>query len=475
MMEKRKLAILVILLIVLPASIFAVREGIKLKLRAQAVPANIVIDAKAILGPMPAPWQALAQGGEDEGRAELGAIEEAIRELKPKYIRLDHIFDAYGLVSRDSSGEITYNWQALDRAIEEILSVGTKPFFSLSYMPPALAKDGNPVNTPNSWSDWENLVQATIEHYSGRDNKNLINVYYEVWNEPDLFGGWHMGCSRFRIGCDQNKDYKVLYYHSITGAGKARNVNPFKIGGPATTGAYSGWLDSLLDFCRQTNLRIDFFSWHRYSKNPADFEEDIKKIENYLEKHPEYANLEKIISEWGSDSENSSIHDGIFDAIHAIAVVRKLLARIDLAFSFEIKDGLSAQNQAFWGRWGLLTHENFGGQKKPRYYALLWLNKLTGDRLAVSGEGDFVWAMASKKELKIQALLVNFDPAGRNFENAPVTFLNLEPGVYHLEAKNFAGDTLLSEEIAVGQTGSLGRMFTLLPQSILFLTLSAKQ
>jgi hypothetical protein len=472
MKVKKKLLILIFLLAFLPVLVLAARRGVKLLLRAEKVSANIVIDTKGILGPMPEPWRGLAQGGEDNGRAELGPVRGLIADLRPKYIRIDHIFDAYNLVSSNSSGKIIYNWQELDRVVNDILSTGARPFFSLSYMPPALAKDGNPINAPNAWTDWQNLVQATVEHFSGRENKNLTGVYYEVWNEPDLFGDWNLGCARWRVGCDSAKSYKTLYYHSLIGATRARNVNDFKIGGPATTGAYPAWADALLDFCLENQLRIDFFSWHRYSKNPTIFEEDMQRMETYLERHPEYAHLEKIISEWGSDSENSSVHDGIFDAAHTIATVRKFLMRIDLAFAFEIKDGQSPNSQAFWGRWGLLTHETVGSQKKPRYAAFSWLNRLGGERISVLGEGTFVSALATRDRERFLVLLVNFDPSGRNFENLPVTFTNLEPRRYRLTATDFSRGTILSEDITTADSGTIGRMFPLPPYTILSLELS---
>ena len=53
-------------------------------------------------------------------------------------------------------------------------------------MPPALAD--NVTDEPRDWAEWQMTVKATIEHYSGTKGKNIPGVYYEVWNEPDLFG-----------------------------------------------------------------------------------------------------------------------------------------------------------------------------------------------------------------------------------------------------------------------------------------------
>jgi len=471
MINKKQLFVFVLLLVFLPISLLVFRLGVKLWPQAAPILANIEIDANGVLGSMPESWRALAQGGEDEGRSHLSTTKQLISSLDPRHIRIDHIYDAYDLVAKDENGAITYNWVFLDKTVDDILAMGALPFFALSYMPPSMARDGNPINEPIFWHEWEGLVQATIEHYSGKNGKNLSGVYYEVWNEPDLFGDWHMGCSRLKIGCQPAKNYRNLYYHSAVGAAKASNVNSFKIGGPATTGLYTAWIGSLLQFCQQENLRIDFLSWHRYTQSPQVFEKDMRTIEAYLGKYPQFATLEKLITEWGSDSENSSLHDGTYDAAHTIAIVRRFLTRLDWGFSFEIKDGKSPENKAFWGRWGLLTHEDFGTRPKPRYYAFDWLNRLKGQRLSVAGEGSHISAIASKDGNKVFVLMVNFDPRGQHYENVPVTITNLNPGSkYRLETTRFSGTSLQVEEISASSTGSIGRMIPMPTQSIIFLT-----
>ena len=50
--------------------------------QASGVPANLIIDTQAILGPLPRPWRNLAQGGEDlrrEVQGQLGQIQPGFR------------------------------------------------------------------------------------------------------------------------------------------------------------------------------------------------------------------------------------------------------------------------------------------------------------------------------------------------------------------------------------------------------------
>ena len=89
------------------------------------------------MGPMPGVWRALAQGGEEAGRSRmLEHTKEFVEPLGVDYIRLDHIFDDdyYGVViGRKQDGRLDLDWSWLDKTVDDILAVGAKPFFSLSY------------------------------------------------------------------------------------------------------------------------------------------------------------------------------------------------------------------------------------------------------------------------------------------------------------------------------------------------------
>ncbi len=391
--------------------------------RASSIKANIVVDINKTSGPFPDRWKALAQGGEESGVRMLENVVSQISGLYPKYIRLDHIYDFYDVVTRDSSNNLSFNFTKLDETVCDIYHTGAKPFFSLGYMPLTMADDGSLIGKPKNWNEWAFLVQKTVEHYSSKetvlpcgalDNFWKTDIYYEVWNEPDLesFGKW-----RYTGG---DKSYGDLYFYSVKGAAQAQNILPYKIGGPVTTALYKNWIQKFLDYIIVNNLRIDFISWHHYSKKTDDYTKDIINLNKWLGEDPKYdryENLPKIISEWGYDSEKNPIADTDAGAAHTVASLRNLLnARLELSFLFEIKDGPSVS-------WGIL---NYDGSPKPRYKALKLLNDLEGNQLIVDGEGSNVSAIASKtEEDKITLILINYDELGRNYEAVPVTFKNL--------------------------------------------------
>ncbi len=431
-MLRRLIIFIIIFVITVPVLFFF----FKYFSRAAAIKANIIVDINKTSGPFPDRWKALAQGGEESGVRMLENVVSQVSGLYPRYIRLDHIYDFYDVVSRDSSGNLSFNFSKLDKTVCDIYNTGAKPFFSLGYMPPTMSDDGSLIGKPKNWNEWTFLVQKTVEHYS---NKETVlpcgaledfwktDIYYEVWNEPDLesFGKWRY------VGGD--KSYSDLYFYSVKGAQQAQNVLPFKIGGPVTTALYKNWIQKFLDFVSANNLRIDFLSWHHYSKKTDDFTDDIIKLNKWLGESPKYnryENLPKIISEWGYDSEKNPIADTEVGAAHTVASLRNLInAGLELSFLFEIKDGPTLS-------WGIL---NYDGSPKPRYQALKLLNSLEGNQLMVDGEGTNVSAIASKTEEKIVLILTNYDELGRNYEAVPVIFKNLDGASYSLTKKYLDG------------------------------------
>lgn len=385
--------------------------------------ANIIVDTTAELGPMPFPWRNLAQGGESKDWR-LQPLTSQVRALNTQYIRLDHIYDFYDIVKKDG-GNLTFDFSKMDPIIRDILATGAKPYIALSYTPPAISVNGDITAPPESWGQWQLTVQRTIEHISG--TMGIDGVYYEVWNEPDLFGGYKT------YG---EKNYLDLYRYSARGALAARNVRSFRIGGPAITALYKNWIDGMLKMVTAENLPLDFFSWHRYSREVEQFRKDIAQVREWMAPYPKGQNIELHITEWGHDSKNDPGYDNNYGAAHTIAVATELAGNIDKAFVFEVQDGKDPAGKTRWGRWGIIDSNN---QVKPRYNALRFLDKIGPIRLQLLGRGTWVKGIAGKDGSDTTVILANFDPISRHSETTPVTFTNITPGNYQIEQQTFGG------------------------------------
>lgn len=416
---KLKILGLIVLLAALAISLDLGTKISRLFSEATGKKAEIVVEADKEIGPMPRMWNNFSQGGESANGMLTAAI-KPMQALSPSYVRIDHIYDFYEVVKKED-GRLKFNWTKLDQEVEAILKMGARPFLALSYMPPALGSDV--TGKPDSWRQWQEVVKITIEHYSGKGNKNIDKVYYEVWNEPDLFGNWKTS---------GDKNYLELYRQTAMAADNASNVQPFKLGGPATTGMYRNWIEAIFKLVNEENLRFDFVSWHRYSLNPERFKKDVEELSRLLETYPKLALKEKVVSEWGLDSENNPDYDNNLGAAHTVASVIEMIGSVGKAFSFEVKDGLS-------NRFGIISHESTGLVLKPRYQAFQWLNSLGETRIYLSGEGSWVKAAAAKKADELQIFLVNYDPTNNHQEAVPVVIKNLRPGSYEVIKENFNG------------------------------------
>ena len=405
----------VLLLLILPLAIVSIKKAVDLRKGASGIPANIIIDAKNTQGNIqPNLWQNLSQGGEEP----LDMIKPAIpllRSISPKLIRIDHIFDYYKV----DKGNNNYDFSQLDEAVNSILLTGAKPMLSVSYTPDSKA--------PADWNQWYQLVKATAKHYS--IDKKIDGIYYEVWNEPDLFGGWHYA---------KDPNYTTLYSQTSKAIVEGAKGSNFKIGGPATTAYYSNWIKSIFTTTSSNNLRLDFISWHKYSKNIEDYEKDLEDFNNIISNYPQYFDVERIISEVGPNSDPDTWYENKNSGVHLISLVTKISGKVHRLFTFEPIDGPSPRSSVSSG-WGIISHDL---KPKPRFYAIQFLNNFSGTQLSSTGNGSWVSSLASIKSNTIQVLLVNYDSRDEHSETFPITINNLTPGNYQIKKTSYLGKSL---------------------------------
>lgn len=424
------------LVVSLILGLLLVQKAVRYFSDASGTPADLVVDMSGDVGQESDAWRNLAQGGESKGRM-LQPVVSQLKILKPEYIRIDHVFDFY-------------DQKALDETIADITATGATPFISLSYMPLDMSRGGDVTDLPLSWDDWETRVQNLVEHVSGKAGLAIPNVYYEVWNEPDLFGNYKL---------NGDKNYLNLYLHTARGVSKAKNVQDFKLGGPVTTAFYPNWIEGLLNYTSKNGLRLDFLSWHKYTKEIASFGSDINRAKEIMAKFDK-SNMEIVISEMGPNSNNDPVYDNDFGAIHQIAVSVALQGKVSKVFAFEIIDGLG--DQKYWGRWGLFTNEKFGTPvAKPRANAITFLNSMIGGvKINVLGQGSWVQAIAKKTSPNTtRVLVVNYDPAGIHNESVPIKLTNLSFPKFDFKRIDFMGATSTQEVSTVSATWNTTQYF----------------
>lgn len=461
----RTVGIVLALVLLLPLTVPLAQQAWKYLTGASYAPANITVDVSQTNGRVRRVWDGVAQGFEKLPDADfrLNGVSNIVKNTGVRYVRIDHVFDGFDVVSRGGDGRLVYNWTKLDAIVGDIQAMGAKPFIALSYMPTAISK-GDILDFPTNWGEWGQVVAATVGRYS-RDYKGGIDgVIYEVWNEPDLFGGWKMGGS---------KNYVTLYATAANAANGVKGAKPFKIGGPATTGFYPAWVTGFYDKLDE-NVRIDFFSWHRYSSDVEFFVRDAKTATEMMQSRIHRAQ-DLYITEWGINPERGAAYDGRWAAAHYLAVNRALMdTNIDLALAFEIMDGAPADKGQFHGGWGMLTNPKYGAvAKKPRFRAWEMLAPVRGDRLVLSGEGTYVTGHATRDENEvIRVLLTNYDERGVHDEVVPLAFIGLTDGVYTVSESYLSGRAVNSEITVTG--GVHNREIALNESDAVLLTMTRK-
>ncbi|WP_160720535.1 GH39 family glycosyl hydrolase [Bacillus sp. USDA818B3_A] len=385
-------------------------------------------------------------------------IQNQLKQVKKatnfKYLRFHGIFDDEMMVyGENEQGIPEYNFLYTDKLIDFLRSIHVRPFVELGFMPSELAasdetvfyKESN-ISKPKDIEKWNNLLKAFIFHYENLyGEEEVLQWYFEVWNEPDFYVFWR----------GTFEEYCILYkntYETIKG------INPlYKVGGPSIVSIKnSDWLQQFLDFCKREKCIPDFITFHNYSHEEMDINKkknltnenamesgyisrdeqflknriaDLKQmlIENHLN------NIEIHLTEWNSTAYHRDLTNDT--SFKAAFIVKNLLENIDTIQSFgywtitDLIEERRASKNHFHGGLGLITRNNI---PKSAFFAYQLLGKL-GNQLIAQGDGYFL----TKSSRGYQLLLYHYchydrlycmnQHANIDLENRYNVFLNQSP------------------------------------------------
>ena len=431
-------------------------------IRAQSPVGKRIIDVNInqVKGPLPQSIN-LCVGA---GRANEGLRADWQRQLKIahdecgfRYIRFHGLLsDDMGVYFEDKNGKPIYNWQYIDELFDFLQSIHMKPFVELGFMPGALASGnqtifwwrGN-VTPPKDYQKWDDLIKALTEHWTERyGEKEVASWYFEVWNEPNLKGGFFTGTQQ---------DYFKLYKETAT-AIKSVSAN-YRVGGPATAG--SAWIPDIIDFCAQQKVPIDFISTHDYgvkqgfldaagnagtvlSQDRYAVADNMRRSKRKIEKSA-MPNLELHYTEWSASyTPSDPIHDSYHEAAYILNTVKRAAPDVN-SMSYwtftDIFEEAGPRATPFHGGFGLMNYQDI---KKPAFYAFKYLNELGHTELSSADSSSIICKDANGN---VQALVWDFtiDHPGDSVNNqvfykrllpskpsAPVQFKlhGLKPGKY---------------------------------------------
>lgn len=168
--------------------------------------------------------------------------------------------------TRDPGDPRSYDFYASDQTWKTIVDGGFEPYLRIG-------DSFRNVRPPRNKMEMENWARAAVEvvsHYrEGKWNGFRTPFrFVEIWNEPDNPHFWPKPHTQ--------EEYFELYAET---ARAIKNRFPgLSVGGPGfspfTALAPQGrkWLFNFLQYVKQHNVPMDFFSWHLYSNNVDEWE-----------------------------------------------------------------------------------------------------------------------------------------------------------------------------------------------------------
>jgi xylan 1,4-beta-xylosidase len=313
------------------------------------------------------------------------------------YIRFHGLLtDDMGVYKEDKAGNPIYNWQYLDELYDFLLSINVKPFVELGFMPNALASGNKTVfwwkgniTQPKDTTKWKNLIMALVKHWTERYGAAEVRTwYFEVWNEPNLAGGFFAGTQA---------DYFNLYHETVAAIKSVDNR--YRVGGPATAG--HAWIPEFINYCHTNNIPIDFISTHDYGATRGYLDvtgnvgtiinADKNSVSNSMRRsrshivNSKLPNLQLHYTEWSASyTPTDLIHDTYEEASYILNTVKRASPFVNSMSYWTFTDIFEEQGPRmtpFHGGFGLMNYEDI---KKPAFYAFKYLNELAKYEIATN-------------------------------------------------------------------------------------------
>ena len=192
----------------------------------------------------------------------------------------------------DENDPASYDFVLSDEYIQTILASGSKVFYRLGQsIEHAKKKYG--VFPPKDFGKWARICEHIILHFNEgwADGFHYNIEYWEIWNEPDLNYENYETSPTWQGTQAQFFDlYEIAAKHL-----KAKFPH-LKIGGPAIAWDRL-WAEKFLAEMKRRDAPVDFFSWHRYSRNPRHVGEACDFFRELLDRIG-YPEAESILNEW---------------------------------------------------------------------------------------------------------------------------------------------------------------------------------
>lgn len=195
--------------------------------------------------------------------------------------------------SADAEDPASYNFTLTDDYLRCIREVGAEIVYRLG-----ASIEHQPVKRniipPADYLKWAKICEHIIRHYNeGWANGYFWNIeYWEIWNEPEFV---NYGISRCWTGTKE----EFFEFYRVVATHLKERFPQLKIGGPAFTAPDHDYAKEFLRFVTQSDSQIplDFYSWHGYVKNVEEAKELAKRAKGMLQDF-DLTETESFYDEW---------------------------------------------------------------------------------------------------------------------------------------------------------------------------------
>ena len=370
----------------------------------------------------------------------------------------EHIVDVNMIFtdfSKDPNDPASYDFVLTDEYMQVIEAGGAKVFYRLGSKIEHWQKKYNTLPPPD-FHKWAVICEHIIRHYTEgwADGFHMDIEYWEIWNEPDLDED---DSKNKRCWGGTAKEFHELF--GITFKHLKACFPHLKIGGPATAGLKSRWLEGFFNFLAENDIKPDFFSWHEYAFTVEKFQHQIRLARKWLDKYGLYE-TESILNEWNYVK---GWHDD--DWIYSLKTMKglkgsALIASVICMAQYEPLDNLMfydarpcAMNSMFC--------TDFVFECLKGYYPFYMFNQLyqQGQAAEFSLEGNDIWAAAAVGEEQNLMLSYYNDDVSSPEKTVKIDFKNVKnPNALRLECYCLDAEhdcTLVKEEIFSGSDFSV--------------------
>ena len=198
----------------------------------------------------------------------------------------------------DPNDPASYDFECTDMCVADTLSVGTEVYYRLG----SRIEHGKKVGTfpPKDNLKWAVICEHIIRHYNeGWANGFNYNItYWEIWNEPDCYNPDGSN------PCWQGTDEEFIEFFCVALKHLKGCFPHLKIGGPAFCSINivnnpnkEQLIRAFFSALKERDLPLDFFSFHRYTKDPATMKNYIALARRLCDEYG-YTDTELHLNEW---------------------------------------------------------------------------------------------------------------------------------------------------------------------------------